>query len=227
MQKISRLKIAIGLALAGILIVSGTIFFSYRKSQTICQYAKSHLGYGKSDVDAASQIVFLGDSIIRFEDWNVLFEISSSVNAGISGDTTDGILKRLSSVISSQPKKIFLMIGINDLLNGKDVVYAIGNYATILDRIKTESPDTKVYVQSVLPINNDVLKSETANNEKVKALNEQLELLANERGMVFVNLYPAFAGTDDKMPRKYSWDGLHPNSHGYEIWKGIIFQYIY
>ena len=226
MRKISKLKIAIGLALAGILIVGGSIFFGYRKSQTICQYAKSHLGYGKSDVDAASQLVFMGDSITRFEDWNVLLEISSSINSGISGDTTDGILKRLSSVISAKPKKLFLMIGINDLLNGKDVDYVAGNYAAILDRIKMESPATIVYVQSVLPINNDVLKSKTTNNQKIADLNSKIRTLSEDRSMIFIDLYLTFAGTDNKMPRQYTWDGLHPNSHGYTVWKDLIAQYI-
>ena len=45
------------------------------------------------------------------------------------------------------------MIGINDL-NEQKSVKTKANYAEILERIHKESPDTKVYIQSVLPVNN-------------------------------------------------------------------------
>jgi len=219
-------KVAIGLILIVILILGGSIWFGYRKPQTVWQYTESRLGYGKPDADVAGKIVFLGDSIIGFENWNVLFGISNIANFGASGNTTDDVIARLDSAISAKPQKLFLMIGINDLLNGKDVAHVATNYETILNKIKSESPDTIIYAQSVLPVNNDVLKSETADNQKIIALNDKLKVLANERGIFFVDLYSAFSGADNKMRRGYAWDGLHPNSHGYAVWRDLIVQYI-
>ena len=223
-----KIKIAIWLVIViiGVVIFGWIIMFGYQKPQTIWQYALAYMGYDKSDIDAQSQIVFLGDSITARENWNMLFGVSYIANAGFPGDTTDNILTRLNSAISAKPKKLFLMIGINDLLNGRNENYILTNYEKILNEIKIQSPYTLVYVQSVLPINNDILKSKTADNQKIISLNSDLELLAQRKGLIFIDLHPYFYGTDNKIPRKYSWDGLHPNAYGYTVWKDLIVQYI-
>ena len=221
-----KIKNAIWLVIIiiGVAIFSWVIMFGYRKPQTIWQYTLAYMGYNKPNVDAQSQVVFLGDSITARENWNVLFGVSYIANAGFPGDTTDRILARLNSIVSAKPKKIFLMIGINDLLNGRDENYILNNYEKILDEIKIQSPGTLVYVQSVLPINNDILKSETADNQKIISLNSRLALLAQRKGFIFIDLHSYFSGTDNKIPRKYSWDGLHPNAYGYTVWKDLIAQ---
>ena len=221
-----KIKIAIYVALSVFIIAGGSVWFGYRKSQTIMQDVQSRLGYGKPDADAASQIVFLGDSITLFEDWNVLFGVSNVANFGVAGNTTDDVLARLDSAISAKPQKLFLMIGINDLLKGKDAEYVMSNYVAILDRIRIASPNTKIYVQSLLPVNLDIWKTQTLNEQEISAVNERLKVLSGEKGVTFINLYPSFAGADGKMPWKYAWDGLHPNSHGYALWKGLIEQYV-
>ncbi|HEY9602403.1 MAG TPA: GDSL-type esterase/lipase family protein, partial [Allocoleopsis sp.] len=78
-------------------------------------------------------------------------------NYGIGGDTTDGILNRIDDIIQSKPQKLFLLIGINDLYYGKRVAYIVDNYSLILETLKKQIPQTTVFVQSVLPINENLL----------------------------------------------------------------------
>ena len=61
------------------------------------------------------EIVFLGNSITARGNWSEWFNNKRIINRGISGDRTDGVLYRLDEVISSKPKKIFLLIGVNDI----------------------------------------------------------------------------------------------------------------
>jgi lysophospholipase L1-like esterase len=219
-----KTEIIIWLVVIGIVIFGGVIFFGYRKPQTVWQYALGYAGYNKPNAEAKSQTVFLGDSITARENWNVLFGVSNIFNAGFPGDTTDNILARLDLTISAKPKKIFLMMGANDLMNGQDSAHVLTNYEKVLDKIKIQSPETQVYVQSLLPVNNDILKSKTVDNKKIILLNGKLKLLAQNRNLIFIDLYPSFSGIDNKLPRKYAWDGLHPNTHGYTVWKGLINQ---
>jgi lysophospholipase L1-like esterase len=226
MKKNNKIKIATWLSLIALVFLTWVIWFGYRKPQTVWQYVTMHMGFDRPDANANSQIVFLGDSITAFERWNILLGVSNITNAGASGNTTDDVLDRLSLVINFKPRKLFLMIGINDLLNGQDAAHVIANYEIILNRIKAESPNTLVYVQSLLPINNDVLKSETVDNQEIIAVNEKLKIIADKNGMVFVDLYSNFCGVDNKLYRSLSWDGLHPNSHGYAVWRDLVDQYI-
>ena len=226
MKKNIKIEVVFGIIAALAFIIGGSAWVSNRKPRTVLQYTASFIGIGHPEADAASKVVFLGDSITAFEDWNVLFGVSYVFNAGFSGNTTDDVLARLDPVIAPKPSKIFLMIGINDLLRGKDVSYVEANYKVILDKIRGQSPNTTIYVQSMLPANNDILKSDTLDNRKIVALNGKLKSMADGKKIIFVDLYPSFCAPDDKMNAAYTSDGLHLNSRGYAIWKDLVFQYV-
>jgi lysophospholipase L1-like esterase len=102
----------------------------------------------------------------------------------------------------------------------------LANYETILKRIKSESPDTIVYIQSILPVNNDILKIETVDEQEIILINEKLKTFADGKKNIFINLYPSFCGADNKLYRKYAGDGLHPSSVGYDVWGDLIIQYV-
>lgn len=228
-KKIDRkviIKFMVGITVLLVIIISGSIWFGYQKPQTVWQDLLSRVGYGKPDANADSETVFLGDSITFREDWNVLFGVSDIANAGVAGDTTDDIFARLDSAIGSKPQKLFLMIGANDLLRGKDVSSVASNYEKILNKIKSESPDTIIYIQSVLPVNNNISKYGIVDSQKIIDLNGKLRSMADGNKVFFINLYPYFCGADNILYARYASDGLHPNSHGYAVWKNLIVAYI-
>ena len=225
MKKKAAMAFAIGIAVISTAIIIGySIRFSYQKPQTVPQDLLSRAGYGRPDANASSKTVFLGDSITFLEDWNVLFGVSDIANAGISGNTTDDVLARLDSAISARPQKLFLMIGINDLLRGRDVPYVFANYEKIISEIRSKSPDTKIYMQSVLPVDNDISKSRygTVDAQKILELNDKIKTLADDNKLFFLDLYPSFCGADNKLYPQYSADGLHPNAYGYAAWENLI-----
>ena len=100
-----------------------------------------------------SDIIFLGNSITNGGEWAELLGNPHAKNRGISGDTTQGVLDRLSTITKGKPSKIFLLIGTNDLSRGKSVDEVAKNVEKIVERVKRESPATKLYVQSVFPVN--------------------------------------------------------------------------
>ena len=88
---------------------------------------------------ANNQIVMLGNSITAECEWSELLQNKSILNRGIIGDGTFDILARLTPIIQAKPRKIFLLIGVNDLLFHP--LSIIGdNYEKIVKRIKTETP---------------------------------------------------------------------------------------
>src|SRR5687768_11746755 len=60
-------------------------------------------------------IVFLGNSITAGTDWSELLQMENVRNRGISSDITFGVIERLDEVTSGNPKKVFVLIGINDI----------------------------------------------------------------------------------------------------------------
>lgn len=212
---------AIGIIMVAALIVGG---LAWLQSHNL--YASSAAARDKAQVDPSSSVVFLGDSLTAIENWNALFGVSYIANAGISGNTTYDVIYRLNPAIAYKPKKLFLMIGINDLLRGRDVAGILANYETIISRTKLLSPDTAIYIQSVLPTNNDISKIGFVDSQKIVDLNEKLKLFADGSKVFFVDLYPSFSGSDNKMYKKYTVDGVHLSYFGYMTWKNMISQYV-
>lgn len=164
-----------------------------------------------------SDIVFLGDSITEGGEWSNWFPTVSICNRGISADTTTGVLRRLDTIVDSTPRKLFLMIGINDLVNqGKTPERVLMHYEQILKVIKARSPQTQVYVQSVLPIVD--FPRVKALNQTIVTLNQGLHQLATQFACTYIDLHPMFLEGDKSLSRNYTSDGVHLNGAGYAQW---------
>jgi lysophospholipase L1-like esterase len=137
-------------------------------------------------------------------------------NRGVGGDTSEGVLARLEQVARATPTKVFLLIGTNDLYRGASVGEIVANITEILDRLKQETPDTEVYLQSVLP-------RAPSFRAAVEALNARLAEIALEHGTAWVDLYPAFLDPETGGIRaELSNDELHLLGPGYALWKEQI-----
>lgn len=175
-------------------------------------------------------IVFLGNSITDGGEFQELFGIDNVLNRGIRSDRIDGVRKRLDQVTSGHPAKIFLLIGINDVADSRNTAASIAaKYATLVKEIREKSPESTLYIQSVMPINNDFrrYKSLTGRENVVKQLNSRLIDIAAENGAVYLDLWPALADpTTGKLRREFTNDGLHLTGAGYRAWVGAIREYV-
>lgn len=112
----------------------------------------------------------------------------------------------------------------NSITNG-------GEWAELLnDNIKSDSPNTSIYIQSILPVNESfgMFNGHTQHKNIIKPLNERLECLADKKSVRFVDLYSHFIrpGTHS-LATKYTNDGLHLMGEGYLKWIELIKPYIY
>lgn len=168
-----------------------------------------------------NEIVFLGNSITEGGEWQELLpEYKNVINRGIGGDNSFGVLARLDEVISSKPKKIFFMIGTNDLARKIPLEIIIRNVQRMVDKTKTASPKTKIYIQSVLPVNGEkcATTSYRLNNPKAMELNKMYEKLCQKNNITFVNLYPLFLDSNGDLKAELTRDGIHPNGIVYTDW---------
>ncbi|MBQ3447361.1 MAG: hypothetical protein IJG37_06945, partial [Synergistaceae bacterium] len=81
----------------------------------IKSYYEKKLGEFRAMTRRTGGIVFLGDSITDFLDFDEFLPSHHVINRGIAGDTTHGVLYRLGEVISLRPRKLFILIGTNDI----------------------------------------------------------------------------------------------------------------
>lgn len=173
-------------------------------------------------------IVFIGNSITEGgQDWSSKFGVAHIRNRGIAGDVTDGVLKRLTEIIFFKPKAVFILIGINDLfsLHHKednpalkyDKVVPSSNYIgkNILKITKTihrGSPDTEIYVRTLLPTQRTFLK------EDILLLNKMIRQNEQKGYYKAIDLYAQFVDDKGELSGKFTKDGVHLNDSGYEKW---------
>lgn len=176
-----------------------------------------------------SDIIFLGNSITNGGEWAELLGNPHAKNRGISGDTTQGVLDRLSTITKGKPSKIFLLIGTNDFARGKSVDEVAKNVEKIVERVKRESPKTKLYVQSVFPVNPKFNKflGHMNRQKDIAALNAKIKAVAARHGVTYIDVYKSLViPSTDVMNPEYTNDGLHLLGKGYLKWVEVLKPYL-
>ncbi len=94
-----------------------------------------------------------------------------------------------------------------------------------------KSPDSQIYLQSVLPINeklyNFFYKGAKATNDDIIKLNKHLKELASEPGVQYIDLSSFFIDNKYQLDKQFSSDGLHLNGKAYQLWKSLVEKFVY
>jgi lysophospholipase L1-like esterase len=168
-----------------------------------------------------ADVVMVGDSLTDGAEWSEIFPGHRIVNRGIDGDTTRGVLGRLDTILAARPKRVFVMLGINDFADGHRGVAAVfRDYRLLVARL--QAAGVKVIVQSTLPCNavKGAWKSCKSLNPRVAQLNARLATLASDT-VTFVPLSQLVAA-DGGLRSELSFDGVHLNGQGYLLWRDAI-----
>ena len=176
----------------------------------------------------SSDIIMLGNSLTDGAEWNELFDNCHVKNRGIVGDIIPGFFERLDPILKGQPRKIFIMGGVNDISHGVSADSIVSAMTQVVTTIQARCPKTEIYVQSMLPFNNDVRlwKLLKGREQVVVDGNKGLESMCQRLGVTFINLYPLFVGENGKMKPEYTNDGLHLMGGAYLIWRDALLPYI-
>lgn len=144
----------------------------------------------------------------------------------MAGNMTDHVLYRLEEITLAKPKQVFLMIGINDLLQNVNPEQILKNQIQILEKIKTAKQDTGLTIQSLLPANEDRLLLDIKINNEIYKLNHLLDSYARKSNICYIDLHSEFLNTTGQLDNRYTFDGIHLNETGYKLWAQLIESFI-
>lgn len=177
----------------------------------------------------STDIVFLGDSQTNGCEWSELLGNPNVKNRGISSDVIQGFSDRLEPILKGKPAKIFVLGGVNDVshnLSADSIATAMRN---LLVKIQKGSPKTKIYLQSLLPIDNSFkrYKAMIGKEQTILDANVRLKAVAEELGVTWIDLFSLMV--DEKtgaMKKGLTNDGLHLLGDGYMVWKSAVEPYV-
>ncbi len=177
----------------------------------------------KSYPDSKKDIIFLGNSITEYTEWNELLQNKHVKNRGISGDISFGVLERIGEVTEGKPKKVFILIGINDISRNIPDSILLNNFRRIIDSFAINSPSTKIYFNSILPVNNTFPpRNHFGKDAHIAAVNNGLSALCRERNIIYIDAHQYFSDTENKLKKEFTYDGLHLNAAGYVAWANLL-----
>lgn len=181
-------------------------------------------------------VVMLGDSITDFYDLDKFYGSEMLiVNSGINGNKTEDIINNIRNrVFAYNPSKIFLLIGVNDILyDGDDPENVVDQIDEIVMEINNKLPNTKIYIESIYPVNNEWkdnhdnrVKDEKEINSTIIMTNDRIEEYCEANDLKFIDLYPDLLDDNGVLNHDYTDDGLHPNENGYKVITEILKKYM-
>jgi lysophospholipase L1-like esterase len=163
-------------------------------------------------------ILFIGDSLVEYHDWQRRFPQHDIINLGVAGETVEGLLSRIGEIISnvSRPDLIFIMSGINNIAMDDDGFFV--PYRKVLEQLSEAYSGTKIFIHSLLPTLNDWIST-----EPIDRANNFLKHVAMETGVEFLDLHSFFLDESGKVIEEFLLsDGVHLSEKGYDRWSRVL-----
>lgn len=185
------------------------------------------------------EILFTGSSLMEHFPINELLMTEGMeqiiYNRGVGGFTTTDMLENMEEqVFGTEPSKIFINIGTNDISDASrsfaevlsDMLF---NYKKILTQIKERLPETEVYLMAYYPVNDVDMKDKlpqtewadkmfvNRNNENLPIANAAVEMLADKMGYHFINVNEGLCDERGKLKKEFTVEGVHMYANGYRV----------
>ena len=127
----------------------------------------------------------------------------------------------LEALAQKQYGKVYLCLGVNELGYNNDTGF-YNAYCQAIDSIRACQPNAVIYIQGLIPLNENVIAasggSDYLTNEHLRVYNDLMKQVAQEKQVVFLDLYPEFVGADGQLPAEASNDGVHLKGAYYKAW---------
>ena len=118
------------------------------------------------------------------------------------------------------------MIGVNDLFNlyyRKEIPspeYVINNLLKITTQLHEKLPNTKIYLQTLLPTARDFI------NQSINVVNASIKAHQSNGTYTLIDLNPHFTADNGLIKSSLTYDGTHLNIQGYLLWSELITTYL-
>ena len=174
----------------------------------------------------SEQTVFIGNSITNMNEWWEAFGDHNVVNRGVSGAITDEALANIEAVAAGKPKKVFMMLGTNDLGTAGICTpeHVLQHVTLMVERFQHVSPETELYIQSLLP-SGHTGSGGTRTEARLKATNEALKALCEEKDITYIDLWDELTDVATNS-NGFSYDKLHLTADAYKVWCDKVAPYV-
>ena len=167
-------------------------------------------------------IIFLGDSITEWGNWETLLPEFDIENYGIHGNKIFQVIDRVDELFGKEGDQLFLLIGINDLGDNREIYDIENDYRKLVKLLFDNNVASEINLVSILPLQPDKWTKAGLTIENVNRLNDVIKVIANDYGFIFIDINPSFADQNGELKEEFTTDGLHLSEAGYLNYKDQI-----
>lgn len=166
---------------------------------------------------SADRVLLFGDSQIAYWPMAQSFGVMPVVNRGKGGDWATNAQERYAkALVEVNPQTVVLLIGTNDIGNGK----TLGELEASLAEMVDAASGRHVILCSILPVRGSA--QEKRPPSKIREMNQRLRMLAEAKGIRYLDLYTPLSGPDGLLQQRYSTDDLHISREGYVVMTRVL-----
>lgn len=187
------------------------------------------------------EILFTGSSLMEQFPINELLMTNGMdqiiYNRGIGGFTTTDMLQYMEEMVfGTEPSRIFINIGTNDIGSPDYQLESLmERYEEIISRIQERLPEAEINMMAYYPVNetDKVPEGErgktafvTRTNENIGIANAAVEKLAAKKGCRFINANDGLTDERGKLKKEFTIEGIHMYANGYQVVLDNLKQYL-
>ena len=171
--------------------------------------------------------VFIGDS--RTEGFMIYENVDAKfyTHKGLMVDTifTNPVITEdgekitiMDALAKDSFNKVYIMLGINETGWQSSSLF-IKKYGEIIDSIKKINPNAIIYVESILPVSEEVsLKHDYIKMSKINEYNDLLKEMAKEKDVYYLDISSSVANEQGYLLDDAATDGIHLNKNYCDKW---------
>ncbi|MBM6717930.1 hypothetical protein H6B15_14825, partial [Gemmiger formicilis] len=192
--------------------------------------------FGRVTTEWFSDAAFLGDSLtVGFVDYEI--DLDGARVLAYEGASPNNFVNRttmknandeeeipLDILAADPPAKLYLLVGTNALASGTKDESFLNYYGRLLDDLKSILPNTKIFVQSILPVRPEVLETSPGMaTDHLNTINGSIRDMCAEKGCYYLDLASLFTDSEGALTEEYAQpDGIHLTVSGYNAWVSYL-----
>lgn len=169
-------------------------------------------------------VVLLGDSMT--EGLAIYGFLPETHIVGVNSLNTISALEQVDKVVSYNPDKLFILLGINDIWEGDSVDEYVDRYKSLITEIKKKTK-CEIYIESLLPVSQYAMEGNSKiSNEIINNANSKIAKLTEELNVKYIDVNSGLKDEKGNLRSEYSNDGVHLINTYYTLWTDKLTAYM-
>ncbi len=187
-----------------------------------------------TDEELFTDSAFMGNSCVErlfVQGYALQSDFLSGVGLNVNSAFTEAparLDQPVTQMLEGEKKytRIFVLFGINEV--GNDPGQFIAQYGLLIDHIKTHQPQAQIYIQAILPVTRAAHERNVylVNNDNIRLFNGLIRDLAEQKQVMFLNIYEALVDEEGFLPDDASTDGIHLSKGYNQIWINYMKEHV-